>query len=533
MVTEQIRITKRVGSNPEYTDNGNKPLPITSVEAQNAVHMVTPERISKMLETRGPLAIRFITQSLSEEIPYFKNLSTSKQRRLIMNVMETGYEEQSLIFEKIGWGLWTVRKVSPETFKQERDVTNKLNAKVRDNSNNPNAPEIKRRLSSNTNTRKKSLVESMSAPLSPRLRAQGELPNGARSVVYIDENVLQTDEEDNDVFSEEDDEGHGTHNHNNNGNNSNGNKIKNEHEDFVREMIKPNGAFNFSRRKSSVVYDDTMPEALEQEMLAQKIRPLLKNKSRRSSSKGRPVHIFNMGNNSNNNNNNNNNNSNNNNNNSNNNSVIGSPLSGKHILDNENIPPLPRILYTGEDSNVSPNNNFPLRKGSISGLGNDLKPGRNSFSEDVSRRSSSRLSVSKESGIRSTLFHTVNDISAQGSNNSATSLGTRSQMGAFQSPGLPIIEQRDQIIAIANNNNINNNNNNKKNISDTNIPLTNNNIVESPHSETDEEDWANIGAESLRTMSNDISPISTNKQVTHTNHTGDADDAARVLLSLK
>ncbi|SMN20678.1 similar to Saccharomyces cerevisiae YDR169C STB3 Ribosomal RNA processing element (RRPE)-binding protein involved in the glucose-induced transition from quiescence to growth [Maudiozyma saulgeensis] len=524
MVTEQIRITKRVGTNPEYTDNGSKPLPITSVEAQNAVHMVTPERISKMLETRGPLAIRFITQSLSEEIPYFKNLSTSKQRRLIMNVMETGFEEQSLIFEKIGWGLWTVRKVLPEAFRQEREMTNKLNAKVRDNSNNPNAPEVKRRLSSN-NTRKKSQVESMSVPLSPKLKAQGQLPNGARSVVYIDENVLQTDEDDNDVFSEEDyDEGHvmsnNNHNHNSNGNN-NVNKIKNEHEDFVHEMIRPNGAFNFNRRKSSVVYDDTMPEALEQEMLAQKIRPLLKNKSRRSSSKGRPVHIFNNSNTSNNNNNNNNNNGS-----HNTESIIGSPLSGKHILDNENIPPLPKVLYSSEDSNIN-QNNFPLRKGSISGLNNDLKPGRNSFSEDVSRRSSSRLSVSKESGIRSTLFHTLNDISAQGSNNSATSLGNRSQMGVFQSPGLPIIEQKDQIIALANNNN------SKKNVSDSNIPMTNTNTIESPHSDTDEEDWANIGAESLRTMSNDISPITTNKLATHTNNTGDADDAARVLLSLK
>lgn len=575
MVTEQIKITNPMGSTTQSVDinttspTGNKPLAITSVEAQNAVHMVTPERISTLLENRGPLAIRFITQNLSEDIPYFKNLSTSKQRRLIMNVMETGYESKSLIFEKIGWGLWTIKQVSPQTFKQERDITNKLNAKVRDNSNNPNLTDTKRRLSNSNNIRKKSQIDnnnnnstiSSNVPLSPKLKAQQNshhiLSNNGnnipRSVVYIDENVLQTDEEDNNVFSEEDEEEEdanigsrfGLSNNSNVGrsksnnlNNNNGtNKIKNEHEDFVHSMIKPNGSFSFNRRKSSVVYDNDTNGTIEQEMLAQKIRPIIKNRSRRSSSKGRPIHILGS-----------NNNSNTNSTNINGNSIIGSPLSGTRILDNEIIPPLPKILYSDNDNGtniVGPV--IPLRKGSISGPLNtsaatngDIKQNNNnnrgSFSESVSRRSSSRVSVSKESGIRSTLLHTLNDshVNSNNNNNSGTTSNNivYSQFGTFQNSSVPIIEQKDQILATATtnpSNNIANNNNNNRNM-----------VMNSPHSDTDEEDWANIGAESLRTMSNDISPVQTNNKLANNNNPqqqlnnpDDADDAARVLLSLK
>lgn len=451
MGTEQIKITKTVTDTSESFENGNKPLPITSMEAQNAVQMVTPGRISKILDTNGPLAIRFITQTLSGEIPFFKNLSTSKQRRLIMNVMETGYEEESIIFEKIGWGLWTIKRVEPMNFVQEREKTNKLNAKVRDNSNNPNLSDTKRKLS---NGKKSSQVEKPAVPLSPRMRSQN-----SHSVVYIDENVLQTDEEDNDIFSEEDENDHS--------------RVKNESEDFVHEMVKPNGTFSFSRRrKSSVVYDDSSPEALEQEILAQKIRPILKNRSRRSSSKGRAS--------------------------LNNNNIA---LNVKHA-DTSGIPPLPKLLYVPDDSNNL------IRRSSVSGPTTETKSGRNSFSEDVSRRSSSRLSVSKESGIRSTLYHVLNDASAHESNNSNVSLG-KSSLGIFQSLDTPMIEQRDQIIAAAN----------------TPVPMNNPTVLESPHSDTDEEDWANIGAESLRTMSDD--------KIKKENSAAVADDAARVLLSLK
>ncbi|KAG0660497.1 DNA-binding proteins Bright/BRCAA1/RBP1 and proteins containing BRIGHT domain [Maudiozyma exigua] len=574
MVTEQIKITNPMGSTTQpvgidtTSPTGNKPLAITSVEAQNAVHMVTPERISTLLENRGPLAIRFITQSLSEDIPYFKNLSTSKQRRLIMNVMETGYESKSLIFEKIGWGLWTIKQVSPQTFKQERDITNKLNAKVRDNSNNPNLTDTKRRSSNSNNIRKKSQIEnnvnnnsaiSSNVPLSPKLKAQQNshhiLSNNAnnipRSVVYIDENVLQTDEEDNNVFSEEDEEEEDTNigsrfglssNNLNNGrsksnniNNSGINKVKNEHEDFVHSMIKPNGSFSFNRRKSSVVYDNDTNGTIEQEMLAQKIRPIIKNRSRRSSSKGRPIHI--LGSNS----------SNTNSVNINGNSIVGSPLSGTRILDNESVPPLPKILYSDNDNDtniVGPV--IPLRKGSISGPLNtttttttnvDIKPNnRGSFSESVSRRSSSRVSVSKESGIRSTLLHTLNDSHVNSNNNNGTTSNNLvySQFGTFQNSGVPIIEQKDQILATATTN-LNNNNNITSNNNDNNSNM----VMNSPHSDTDEEDWANIGAESLRTMSNDISPVQTNNKLANNNlqqqlnNPDDADDAARVLLSLK
>ena len=46
--------------------------------------------IVELLKTHGPLAMRHITQLLSEEIPQFQDMSSSKKRRLIMNALEKG-----------------------------------------------------------------------------------------------------------------------------------------------------------------------------------------------------------------------------------------------------------------------------------------------------------------------------------------------------------------------------------------------------------------------------------------------------------
>lgn len=46
--------------------------------------------------------IRNITKGIAKKYPEFDNLSISKQRRVIMNILEN----HNTIFEKVGWGLW-------------------------------------------------------------------------------------------------------------------------------------------------------------------------------------------------------------------------------------------------------------------------------------------------------------------------------------------------------------------------------------------------------------------------------------------
>ena len=81
---------EEVRKEPELSGIGNKmvfvhkPISTTSTAAQQAAQQVTPEKLSQLLLDKGPLAIRFITKALSQEIPKFADLSASKQRRLIM-----------------------------------------------------------------------------------------------------------------------------------------------------------------------------------------------------------------------------------------------------------------------------------------------------------------------------------------------------------------------------------------------------------------------------------------------------------------
>ncbi|CCF59616.1 hypothetical protein KAFR_0H02070 [Kazachstania africana CBS 2517] len=292
----------------------HKPLAITSVEAQTAAQMITPQRISSILETNGPMAIRFITQRLSEDVPYFKDLSTSKQRRLIMHCMELGDEPNSMIFEKIGWGQWSIKKVNPEDFSRERSEMNKLNLKVRDS-----GVEHETRKKGNTVSKKKTLHSPSHSPLQRPV-----VPH----VIYIDENALASDGE-SEYESDLEDDIH---------------QVKNE----------SNGIYTFNRRKSSVVYDEASSQFLEKGLIAEKMRPLMKNRSRRSSSKTRTR--------------------------------------------------LPRIIYNDKQPVAINDSDIVSTKES------------RSFSEPISRRSSSGLSFTKESGIRSTLF---SDHSVNNSNNGA------------------------------------------------------------------------------------------------------------------
>lgn len=97
---------------------------------------VTPERLAHLLLETGPLAIRHITSNLAKQIQGFEKLSLSKQRRLIMSSLDQGFEEESIIFEKIGWGQWSAKHVEPDNFIKERNAIRIANAKVKDGEHN-------------------------------------------------------------------------------------------------------------------------------------------------------------------------------------------------------------------------------------------------------------------------------------------------------------------------------------------------------------------------------------------------------------
>ncbi|CCK68163.1 Stb3p KNAG_0A04950 [Huiozyma naganishii CBS 8797] len=86
-------------------------IPASCPLAMEAASKVTPQKLAELLTLKGPMAIRYINKELCGEILGFQSLSTSKQRRLIIHALETGLCAEGLVFEKIGWGQWTVRKV--------------------------------------------------------------------------------------------------------------------------------------------------------------------------------------------------------------------------------------------------------------------------------------------------------------------------------------------------------------------------------------------------------------------------------------
>lgn len=95
------------------TDKGHKLL--TSLPAAMRVAAeITPHRLASLLLQKGPLPIRLITLHLAADVPGFSQLSLSKQRRLIMGAMELGDPATNVVFEKIGWGQWAVRKANSD-----------------------------------------------------------------------------------------------------------------------------------------------------------------------------------------------------------------------------------------------------------------------------------------------------------------------------------------------------------------------------------------------------------------------------------
>ncbi|KAK6199445.1 putative Sin3 binding protein-domain-containing protein [Scheffersomyces amazonensis] len=91
-----------------------KLLSTSSPEGIQVAAKITPTRLANLLIRKGPLPIRHITHQLALEVPSFESLSLSKQRRLIMAAMEQTDTSNNVVFEKIGWGQWAVRKVDSD-----------------------------------------------------------------------------------------------------------------------------------------------------------------------------------------------------------------------------------------------------------------------------------------------------------------------------------------------------------------------------------------------------------------------------------
>lgn len=395
-----------------------KPLSTSSPEALAAAQMVTPNKLSTLLLEKGPLAIRHITQNLCQEIPSFKDLSSSKQRRLIMSVMETGDRERSVIFAKIGWGQWTARKVDPSNFDKELELINAANAKVKDMV----SQESQRRKSATSHSKRQSVVppsndtkvktdETTALPHSPPsppkngiIRQDGQ---NQKPVVYIDENAVAFDE-DEDENNMVDEEHEFLHNRSNS----------------QRLVHNGSGLYSMGRRKSAVVFSDNNGEDLEHELLAQKVRPIIRNR-RRSSIKAH------------------------------------TPLVHKSNGYAEFLPQTSSLQAFRKDL----------------GSKTDLEE---ITTNDNSSRRSSRLSSSMESSIRSTLFpnKSFHWAKANGNNTqtevnySAPSIVSSSSKENLPELGKKLRKYRTLV-----------------------------NGTLQPHSDTDEEDWASIGAASLRNAS--------------------------------
>lgn len=89
-------------------------LSTSSPEGIQIASQITPSRLAGLLIRKGPLPIRHITAQLALEVQGFDQLSLSKQRRLIMAAMEQTDRDNNVVFEKIGWGQWAVRQVDSD-----------------------------------------------------------------------------------------------------------------------------------------------------------------------------------------------------------------------------------------------------------------------------------------------------------------------------------------------------------------------------------------------------------------------------------
>lgn len=416
-----------------------KPISTSSPAGLAAAQMVTPSKLSSLLLERGPLAIRHITQTLGSEIPSFKDLSSSKQRRLIMSAMESGDKDNNVVFAKIGWGQWSAKIVDPTRFAEEREATNVANAKVKDIVSQES--QRRRSSSSNAGTRRphlqgKSFSNSsiLKKPLAPK-------PAGdSNGVVYIDENAVASEDEDDHEEEEEERERVNNEEDEEEGEEDE-DDCENDESEFLMNPIKREDLFSFRRRKSSVVFADSPPEDLEHELLARRVRPLLKNRSRRSSSKIRTASI------------------------------------SKNTTIHLDLPQTDAAnLLTRNNSNTKI----------------DLEQLTNSISEPTSRRES-RLSFSKESSIRSTLLPHRNYHWLPSSSPRLT------YQSSSQVP--PLLAPQPQVKSKSSGNVNKLKKNGPQQAHQQQVATSAKASAHYHHSDTDEEDWAAIGAATLRNNS--------------------------------
>lgn len=92
-------------------ESNKKLLSTSSPEGIQVASKITPTRLADLLIKKGPLPIRHITYQLTLQVPSFDLLSLSKQRRLIMSAMSQVDPVNNVVFEKIGWGQWAIRKL--------------------------------------------------------------------------------------------------------------------------------------------------------------------------------------------------------------------------------------------------------------------------------------------------------------------------------------------------------------------------------------------------------------------------------------
>lgn len=89
--------------------------------------------------------IRNITKGIADKYPEFNNLSISKQRRVIMNILENNKD----VFEKVGWGLWKLINNDAKDMPSE-SVIKPVNTSAQNTMAN-NVVKIKRRSSTTNN----------------------------------------------------------------------------------------------------------------------------------------------------------------------------------------------------------------------------------------------------------------------------------------------------------------------------------------------------------------------------------------------
>ncbi|SCV05354.1 LANO_0H05644g1_1 [Lachancea nothofagi CBS 11611] len=245
---------------PTTETKQNKPASTTATNSMPNPQHVSPEKVSQLLLSEGPLAIRFITKALCKQMAGFEDLSASKQRRLIMGALETGDRNNCVVFAKIGWGQWSAKKVdSPENFESEREVINIANSKVKD-------------MVSQERRKSSSVQHPQARKASLSLKRELDIPNGNRPT-YLDENALASEDEDED-----------------NGAAANGKAGEfYEGDDFNDQGHQTTLPYDFfKRRKSSVVYaENSPPDDSELDNASKTVRPILKNYRRSSWSKKR------------------------------------------------------------------------------------------------------------------------------------------------------------------------------------------------------------------------------------------------------